>query len=572
MYIKSIVLAVVFIIPTICPAKNSKPLPPGYAVASAHPLATKAGLDILQSGGNAFDAAVAVSAALGVVEPYHSGLGGGGFWLLHDAKTGKNTFIDGREVAPFAAKSDMYLDAKGNPIKGLSLNGGLAAAIPGEPAALVKIANDFGRLPLSTSLAPAIKLAEKGFIVDHQLYSFFTMGDRLEQLSKYKASSAVFLNKNKPYAVGLRLYQRDLANTLRKLAKEGHDGFYRGEVATRLVRAVNHAGGIWTMDDLNSYRVKVRQPLIRQINGMTVVTAPLPSAGGIGLVTMLNLLAAYPLQTLSEAMRIHYIVESMRLAYWQRSQLLADSDFVSVPVAHLLSKDNIDYLQSFIKPDKATPSHSLPKKTLKEELHETTHFSILDSEGNRVSATLSINYIFGSSVVADGTGVLLNDEMDDFAKKEHALNVYGLSGGDKNLIEPGKRPLSSMTPTFLEKDGRIAMLGTPGGSRIPTMVLLAALSFQDSAGAITMVSNMRYHHQYQPDWLMFEPNTFSRVLQNKLQQMGYNLVPIPRYFGDMQAITWNQTLNLITPASDPRHIGQATVVADKNKSGYGLMH
>ncbi|WP_242602033.1 gamma-glutamyltransferase [Legionella yabuuchiae] len=554
-------------------AKNPSPLPPGYAVASAHPLATQAGLEILSQGGNAFDAAVAVSAALAVVEPYHSGLGGGGFWLLHVEKTKKDIFIDGREVAPLAATPNMFLDAKGNPIQGLSLNGGLSAAIPGEPAALVKIAQDYGHLPLAKSLEPAIRLAEEGFVVDHHLVHFFHMGDRLEQLKQFPGSAAVFLKEgNKPYQVGERLYQRDLAKTLRKLAEEGKKGFYQGEVAEKLVRSVNQAGGIWTLQDLKQYEIKVRQPYEGYFHQIHVISAPLPSAGGVGLITMLNILSAYPLERLTKAQWIHYVVEAMRLTYWQRAELLADPDFVKVSINALLSQKNADYLRSFIKPNQATANSILSAKQPQNEHHDTTHFSILDGEGNRVAATLTINFIFGSSVVAEGTGVLLNDEMDDFVIKPGVKNVFGLIGNDKNGIEPGKRPLSSMAPTFLELPNRLAILGTPGGSRIPTMVLLASLAFHDSYGAIRMVSEMRFHHQYRPDWLMFEPDAIPPDTQNELKQMGYTLRQLDQYYGDMQAITWDYELNLITPASDPRNIGQATVVTNEKKQGYGLMH
>ena len=546
--------------------------PSGYAVASAHPLATNAGLEILARGGNAFDAAVAVSAALAVVEPYHSGLGGGGFWLLHQEKTHKNTFIDGREVAPFAATKDMFLDTKGMPIPELSLNGGLAAAIPGEPAALVLIAKRFGRLSLAESLAPAIRLAEKGFIVDYQLNYFLNMGDRLQQLKKYKTSAAIFLREGKAYPVGKLLVQPDLAATLKILALEGHNGFYQGKIAERLVMAVNRAGGRWTMKDLASYQVKVRKPLEGKYHDVHIITAPPPSAGGLSLLTMLNILADYPLQTMSKLQWVHDVVEAMRLAFWQRTECLGDPDFVDIPLADLLSLKNTHYLRSFINTKRATVSSSLPTNVIdKEEGKTTTHFSIIDGEGNRVAATLTINFIFGSSVVADGTGVLLNDQMDDFSVKPNAKNVYGLVGGLKNAIAPGKRPLSSMTPTFLEMPGRVAVLGTPGGSRIPSMVLLATLAFSDSLGAISMVSAMRFHHQYLPDWLQFEPDTFSPSLQEKLVGMGYHLVPLQQYYGDMQVITWDRKSNLITAASDPRNIGMARTVSQQ-KGGYGLIH
>ena len=546
--------------------------PEGYAVASANPLATNAGLAILAQGGNAFDAAVAVSAALAVVEPYHSGLGGGGFWLLHQADIKKNTFIDGREIAPLASSKTMYLDAKGEPIPGLSLNGGLAAAIPGEPAALVLIAKRYGRLPLTQNLAPAIRLAEEGFIVDQHFNSFVMMGDRLQKLQQFKASAAVFLHEGKPFPIGGRIIQHDLANTLRMLAQQGHDGFYRGEVAQRLVAGVNRAGGNWTMQDLAGYHVNIREPLQGTFHNVHIITAPPPSAGGVALLTMLNILADYPLQSFSKLQWVHYLVEAMRLSFWQRTALLGDPDFIKIPVQHLLSVENAAYLRTFIHPDRATASDSLPEKVIdKTEGRTTTHFSIIDRDGNRVAATLTINFIFGSSVVADGTGVLLNDEMDDFSTAPHIKNVFGVVGSEKNTIAPGRRPLSSMTPTFLETPGRVAILGTPGGSRIPSMVLLASLAFDDSLGAISMVSTMRFHHQYLPDWLQFEPDTFSPELQQGLQQMGYHLVPLDQYFGDMQAITWDRKRNVLTAASDPRHIGQSTVVSQRS-ADYGLLH
>ncbi|WP_028388195.1 gamma-glutamyltransferase [Legionella fairfieldensis] len=545
--------------------------PNSYAVATAHPLATNAGLEILAAGGNAFDAAVAIGATLAVVAPYHSGLGGGGFWLLHREKDKKNSFIDGRETAPLAAYKTMFLDNNGNPVPGLSLNGGLAAAIPGEPAALVYIATHYGRLPLSQSLAPAIRLAEEGFIVDEQFNYFSTMGDRLQMLQRFPDTAAVFLHEGTVYQVGERLRQPDLANTLRLLAEKGHDGFYRGEIAERLVKGVRAAGGIWTMDDLAHYQIKVREPLQGAFHNMLIITAPPPSAGGVGLLTMLNILADYPLQSLTKAQWVHYVVESMRLAFWQRSQSLADPDFVSIPVEQLVSADNANYLRQLIPANKALPSSALQGDPTQKEGGNTTHIAVLDSEGNRVSATMTVNFIFGSSVVAGGTGVLLNDEMDDFSTKPGERNVYGIVGSDKNTIEPGKRPLSSMTPTFLEMPERLAIVGTPGGSRIPTMVLLASLAFSNYTGAITMVSAMRFHHQYLPDWLQVEPETFSPALQAQLKSMGYKLMMLKQYYGDMQAITWDKKNNVITAASDPRHIGLAGAVT-LNPGGYGFSH
>jgi gamma-glutamyltranspeptidase/glutathione hydrolase len=546
---------------------------PGYAVASANPLATNAGLEILAHGGNAFDAAIAVAATLAVVEPYHTSIGGGGFWLLHQEKEHKNIFLDSRETAPLAANKNMYLDKDGRVISGLSLNGGLAAAIPGQPAAFVYLAQHYGRLPLKQSLAPAIKLAEEGFAVDKQLNHFYHMGDRLEWLKKYPATAAVFLNHGNPYAIGERLIQSDLAKTMRLIAKNGTDGFYKGEVAKRLVKGVNAAGGIWTLKDLENYQVKLREPLVGAYHNMLIITAPPPSAGGVSLLTMLNVLSQYQRDTLTKVQWLHYVIESMRLAYWQRDEYLGDPDFVSVPTDKLIAADNAKFLAKLISPDKAIDSKLLQERPVKQNHNNTTHFSIIDKEGNRVAATLTVNYIFGSSVVADGTGVLLNDEMDDFATALDVPNVFGLVGSELNAIGPGKRPLSSMTPTFLELPGRVAILGTPGGSRIPTMVLLATLLFNDGYGAISMVSAMRFHHQYLPDMVQFEPDTFTSKIQNALKAMGYSLMQLHQYYGDMQAITWDKETNVLTATSDPRNIGLAAVITDKElTTGYGVKY
>lgn len=546
--------------------------PPGYAVASANPLATNAALEILAKGGNAFDAAVAAASVLAVVEPYHSGLGGGSFWLLHQENNHKNIFVDARETAPMAAKKDMFLAADGSIIPGLSLNGGLAAAIPGQPAALVYIAKNYGRLPLEKTFAAAINLAQEGFLVDKQFNHFLNMGDRWEQIKKYPATAEVFLNKGRPYEIGERLVQTDLANTLKLIVEKGEQGFYAGEVARQLVQAVNAAGGIWTLADLAQYQVTLREPLIGAYHNMLIITAPLPSAGGVALLTMLNILSHYSLSSVSKVQWIHYLVESMRLAYWQREEFLGDPDFVTVPMEKLVSAENAKQLSSLIPENKAIPSKVLQgPRNNPGKLNNTTHLSIIDAQGNRVSATMTVNYIFGSSMLAKGTGVLLNDEMDDFTVKVGEENVFGIVGTDKNAIAAGKRPLSSMTPTFLELPGRVAILGTPGGSRISTMVLIASLVFNDDYGAISMVSAMRFHHQFLPDELQFEPDTFSLEIQEALRAMEYVLKPLEQYYGDMQAITWDKETNILTAASDPRGIGLSAVVVH-SPSGYGVKY
>jgi gamma-glutamyltranspeptidase/glutathione hydrolase len=553
-------------------AKPSLEHPPGYAVATANPLATNAALEILAQRGNAFDAAVAAAAVLAVVEPYHSGLGGGSFWLLHQESNRKNIFIDARETAPAAATKDMFLDTHGKPIPDLSLNGGLAAAIPGQPAALVYLATHYGRLPLKKTLAPAIKLAREGFLMDKQFSRFLNRPDRLQQIKKYPDTAAIFLKGERPYQIGERLIQTDLANTLTLIAKQGEEGFYKGRVAQQLVKGVNAAGGKWTLADLANYHVTLREPLIGAFHNMLIITAPPPSAGGIALLTMLNILSRYSLDSLSKVQWIHYVVESMRLAYWQREDFLGDPEFVKIPVEQLISSENAKQLSSLIPENKAISSEVLKKSEhTPPKMSNTTHLSIIDAEGNRVAATMTVNYIFGSSVVASGTGVLLNDEMDDFTVKVGEKNVFGIVGSHKNEIAPGKRPLSTMTPTFLETPGRVAILGTPGGSRIATMVLLATLIFHDDFGAISMVSGMRFHHQFSPDVLQFEPDTFSPKVQDELKLMGYKLMSLDQYYGDMQAITWDKKRNLLTAASDPRGIGLSASVMP-NLGGYGIKY
>ena len=504
--------------------------------------------------------------------PYHSGLGGGSYWLLYQARNQRYDFIDGREVAPLAATASMYQDKNGMAIPGLSLNGALAAAIPGHPAALAYVAAHYGRLPLSQSLEPAIILAEQGFPVDEQFYGFFQMSGRLEQLKKFKGSAAVFTHHGESFLPGEIFKQPDLAGTLRRIAKEGKKGFYEGETAEKLVDAVRREGGIWTLDDLKKYNIKLRRPLVGHYHQMRVITAPPSSAGGIALLTMLNVLSCFPLDSIPEIERIHYIIESMRMAFWQRDEFLGDPDFVNIPLRTLLSMNNAVFLSKKIKKNQATDSQSLDASgdALPTRRH-TTHISIIDSEGNRVALTQTLNYIFGSSLVAEGTGVLLNDEMDDFSMKTGVKNVFGIVGSEANRIAPGKRPLSSMTPTFLEMPERVAIVGTPGGSRIPTMVLLAALEFYRSHGAISMVSAMRFHHQYLPDELQFEPETFSKTTQDALKAMGYLLKPLKQYYGDMQAVSWEQKSQILTAASDPRHIGLAISKTSK-AVGYGVAY
>ena len=531
--------------------------PPVAALASAHPLATQAGMDILESGGNAFDAAVAVSAALAVVEPYGSGIGGGGFWLLHREHDGFEVMVDGREKAPLAAHRNMYLDDDDNVVPGLSVNGALAAGIPGVPAALVHIARRYGRLPLQHNLAPAIRLAREGFEVD-EIYRKMAQF-RLAALQDDMEAANIFLHRDEVPAIGHRIVQQDLADTLIAIARFGDAGFYQGALARRLVEGVRAAGGIWSMQDLADYRIVEREPVRGEYHGLRITSAAPPSSGGIALVSMLNMLAEFPLQTLDNVTRTHLIIEAMRRAYRDRAEFLGDSDFVTVPLKRLSSRAHARQAGASIRLQRATPSTTLNGKAMETGGLDTTHFSILDNAGNRVAATLSINYPFGACVVPPGTGVLLNDEMDDFSTKPGVPNVYGLVGADANAIEPGKRPLSSMSPTFVENEEGVAVLGTPGGSRIITMVLLGILDLADGNGPESWVSLPRYHHQYLPDVVQFEPGAFDAELQQELLARGHELKPLDSEYGNMQAIYWNKQTGQVLPASDPRGIGDAKV-------------
>ena len=542
-----------FVVWCLCSVATAGPRPPGAAVASAHPLATEAGLLILEAGGNAFDAAVAVSAALAVVEPYSSGLGGGGFWLLHRARDGYQVMVDGRERAPLAAHADMYLDAAGQVVPRASIDGPLAAGIPGVPAALAHIATRYGRLPLSVSLAPAIILARDGFPVDG-VYRRMA-GFRLAALRADAAAAEQFLDRGEIPAEGFRLRQPALAETLGAIARDGARAFYSGQIADQLVVAVRAGGGIWTARDLHQYRVVERRPVVTRYRDWRVVSAALPSSGGVLLGQMLQMLNERPLRGLSPADRTHLLVEIMRRAYADRARYLGDPDHVSVPLARLLSPRYAAGRARQIDMQRATPSEAL--SSLSDEGRDTTHLSVLDAEGNRVAATLSINYPFGACFVASGTGVLLNDEMDDFSAKPGAANAYGLVGNAANAIAPGKRMLSSMSPTFVEGPDRLAILGTPGGSRIISMVLLGLLDAIDGRSAEQIVAAGRFHHQYLPDRVEVEPGALPPEVVDELARRGHSIRVLDDPYGNMQAIVWDIAADRLDAAADPRGIGRA---------------
>ncbi|MBU2156670.1 MAG: gamma-glutamyltransferase [Gammaproteobacteria bacterium] len=531
--------------------------PERIAIASAHPAATVAGQETLALGGNAFDAAVAISAALAVVEPYGSGLGGGGFFLLREAgESPTYRFLDARERAPQAAHANLYrVDGEIN--KYLSLNGALAAGIPGLPAALVELAERFGRLPLRDSLAPAIRLARSGVGIDRVYRE--RAGWRLEAMRQDAETARIFLDKGEiPEEFGL-LRQPELAHTLEQLGTKGIQGFYAGTVAAQLVKTVRDAGGIWTLKDLADYRIVERQPLrIRLDQGRELISAPPPSAGGIALGQSLLMLQQLPWQQADSVQRTHLVVETLRRAYRDRG-LLGDPDFVRNPVQQLLAPAYLKQLASSIDPQRATSSDSLPHSKAWKEGDHTTHFTVLDTEGNAVAATLSVNLPFGAAFTVPGTGVLLNNEMDDFAADIQGSNAYGLSGSQANSIAAGKRPLSSMSPSFIESAEDFASFGTPGGSRIPSMVLLAMLQYLDQQPIERWPSVARYHHQFRPDLIEHEPNTFSPAETAALEALGHQLKSTGRQYGNQQVLYWDKQSGKVAAASDPRGIGTAVI-------------
>ncbi len=490
-------------------------------VASEQGLATQVGLDILKQGGNAIDAAVAVGFALAVVLPNAGNIGGGGFMVLHDDKTGKDVAIDFREIAPAKASRDMYLDNQGNVIDGKSLFTHDASGVPGTVAGMEYALKKWGTMPLSKVLEPAIQLADKGFIVSDVLAQ--TLKEEKSTLGKWSSSKAIFFKNGEPLKSGDLLVQKDLAKSLRLIAKQGAKAFYQGEIATKIAKEMQSHGGTMTLEDLKAYKVVERQPIIGDYRGYKVVTMPPPSSGGVHLIEILNMLEHYPIKEdgVNSAKNIHHMAESMKLAYADRSEYLGDPDFVKIPVTGLTSKayanervktidDNKARLSSTIKPGKPQPYES----------DQTTHFSVMDKAGNAVAVTYTLNLNFGSGIVAEGTGILLNNEMDDFSVKPGVPNAFGLVGGTANAIEAKKRPLSSMTPTIVMKNNKPWLVtGSPGGARIITTVLQSVVNTIDhEMNPAEAIITPRVHHQWLPDELRVEegisPDTI-KLLQDK---------------------------------------------------------
>ncbi len=503
-------------------------------VVSAQHDATQVGVEVLRAGGNAVDAAVAVGYALAVTDPCCGNIGGGGFMLirLHD---GRERFIDFREVAPERATSSMYLDARGNVRPGASTKGWLAVGVPGTVAGLETARREFGTMSRAQLMAPAVALARDGFVV--------TPGDELWPGSSERA--------------GARYAQPQLARTLALISRDGPDAFYRGPIAQAVVAASDAHGGVLTLHDFASYRVEERAPLRCSFHGYDIASAPPPSSGGVTLCEILNAVAPYPLDRWGprDARTIHYLTEAERLAYADRNAYLGDPDFVSNPVAQLLSPVYAAKLRAKILPNRATPSADVhpglgPPSN---ESTDTTHYSIVDRWGNAVAMTYTINDAFGAEVVAGDTGFLLNDEMDDFTAKPGVPNLYGLVQGVRNAIAPGKRPLSSMAPTIVTRDGKLCMVtGSPGGSRIITIVLATILNvLVYGMSAQAAVDAPRTHMQWLPDELQYEPGAFSNPTARQLRAMGYTLRRF-RPWGSGQMIVADPKTGALEGGSDPR--------------------
>lgn len=490
-------------------------------VASEQGLATQVGLDILKQGGNAIDAAVAVGFTLAVVLPNAGNIGGGGFMVLHDDKTGKDVAIDFREIAPAKASRDMYLDNQGNVIDGKSLFTHDASGVPGTVAGMEYALKKWGTMPLSKVLEPAIKLADKGFIVSDVLAQ--TLKEEKSTLGKWSASKAIFFKNGEPLKSGDLLVQKDLAKSLRLIAKQGAKAFYQGEIATKIAKEMQSQGGTMTLEDLKAYKVVERQPIIGDYRGYKVVTMPPPSSGGVHLIEILNMLERYPIKEdgVNSAKNIHHMAESMKLAYADRSEYLGDPDFVKIPVTGLISKAYANELVKTIDDNKARLSSNIkPGKPQPYESDQTTHFSVMDKAGNAVAVTYTLNLNFGSGIVVEGTGILLNNEMDDFSVKPGVPNAFGLVGGAANAIEAKKRPLSSMTPTIVMKNNKPWLVtGSPGGARIITTVLQSVVNTIDhEMNPAEAIITPRVHHQWLPDELRVEegisPDTI-KLLQDK---------------------------------------------------------
>jgi len=536
----------------------------GGAAAAQHPLGSAAAKEMLDAGGNAVDAAVAAAFTMAVVGPYHSGLGGGGFAIIHLVKDGSDLAFDFREVAPLAASRDMYVvDGKVEP--GKSTDGALAIAVPGAVKGYLELQAKYGKLPRAKVLAPAIRAAKEGFPVTPKYRDL--AGKREACLNANADAARIFLRDGKAPAIGTKITQPELAATLQALAKEGDAPFYKGRIAKQLVDSVRAAGGILTLDDLAKYHTTWRTPLEGRYRGQRIVTMPPPSAGGLAVLETFGILEAKGLKgpACREVDAVHGFIEALRIAYADRANLVGDPAFVDVPVATLLSKDSLLERANRIDLRKATRSvvpasmTTAPAPAPAPDKKNTTHISVIDREGNAVALTTTINYYFGSCVVAKGTGVLLNDQMDDFASQPGVPNAFQLVMGEANSIAPGKIPVSSMSPTLVFQKDRdhdvMLSVGAPGGSTIPTTVMQTISNVVDgNFDVVRAVGRGRIHHQWMPDEVWVDPDGLDPATQKALEAMGHVFKKLPGW-GDGEAVMVDPVTGLKTAASDPRNEG-----------------
>ena len=524
-------------------------------VSTQEARATRVGVDILRKGGNAVDAAVAVGFALAVTLPRAGNIGGGGFMMVHMVEPGETVAIDYREMAPAAATRDMYLDASGKVDKQRARFSRLSIGVPGTVAGLALALEKYGTMSLAEVVAPAIDLAREGIVVTPQMSD--AIERRTKRLARHAATARIFLRADGTApASGERLVQTDLARSLLQIAEQGPDAFYRGEIAGKIADDMAANGGLITREDLKNYRAVVREPVHGTYRGYDIYSMPPPSSGGVHVIQILNILEDYPIAFLGHntADTIHLMVEAMKFAYADRSEYLGDPDFWKVPVAGLTSKTYAAKLRERISLRSATPGKVIkPGDPAPYESNETSHFSIIDGAGNVVSNTYTLNFSFGSGIVADGTGILLNNEMDDFSAKPGVPNAFGLIGGEANAIEPGKRPLSSMTPTIVFKDGEAWFAtGSPGGSRIITTTLQIIMNVVDhemNIAAATVAS--RIHHQWLPDKLRVEVGISDDTL-DILSAMGHQ-VDVGNAMGSTQTVM--RIGEAYLGAADPRRVG-----------------
>jgi gamma-glutamyltranspeptidase/glutathione hydrolase len=547
------------ILPVALPqAASHAPVRAAHAiVGSTEVHASQAGLDVIQRGGNAVDAAVAVGFALAVTHPAAGNIGGGGFMVIRFAD-GRSTTIDYRETAPAKATRDMFLDASGNPVTERSLIGPLASGTPGSVAGLTYVQKKYGKLTLAQVMAPAIDLAENGFPVSDNFEHNLGAGRKL--LDRFPESARIFTKDGQPYLAGDRFVQKDLAKTLRLIAEKGADAFYRGPIADLIAAEMTRAGGLITKADLAAYKPAERPAITGTYRGFDIIAMPPPSSGGIALIQTLNILEGFPLKDSGpgSSKTIHLMAEAERRVYADRSEWLGDPDFFKVPVKGLLAKSYAEALRKTIDPNKATPSADVkPGKPLDFESTQTTHYSVIDADGTAVTTTTTLNGGFGNGEVVPGAGFLLNNEMDDFSVKPGTPNMFGLIGGTANAIEPGKRMLSSMTPTIIVKDNKpYLVVGSPGGSRIITTVLQVIVNVLDHGMNVQeAVDAPRFHHQWLPDYIRVEKQGFPKDVVSALEALGHK-VQAQENMGDVQAIWIDPKTNVRYGASDPRADGR----------------